>query len=426
MLDVCVDYVGRDGAADMDEIASRFATQATRPAGARLHRAAGDGGRPAALGGRAILNSANLEDGEAPGSPLRPGRSRWPASTAPRSSACSSTRRARPATSSGRCGSPTASTTSPSSATASSPSDLIFDALTFPLVHRRRRPPPRRHRTPSRPSAASRPSCPACYTTLGVSNVSLRPQAGGPPRAQQRVPARVRRGRPRLRHRARRARSCRSTGSPTSSARSCLDLIYDRAPPTATTRCTDAARACSPTSSADRRSSRRTARGWPVERAAEAPHHRRRPRRPRATTSTRRWPTGIAPLGDHQRRPARRHEGRRRAVRLRRDAAAVRAAVGRDHEGRRRLPRAAHGEGRRRPARAASCWPPSRATCTTSARTSSTSSSPTTATRCTTSASRSPIAEMVDKATRGQGRRHRHERPAREVARSSCARTSRS
>ena len=73
------------------------------------------------LGGRAILNSANLEDGEAAGSRLDRVFMRWPASTAPPSSACSSTRRARPATSSGSCGSPTASTTSPSSATASSP-----------------------------------------------------------------------------------------------------------------------------------------------------------------------------------------------------------------------------------------------------------------------------------------------------------------
>ena len=31
VLDVCVDYVGRDGTADMDEIASRFATQASIP-----------------------------------------------------------------------------------------------------------------------------------------------------------------------------------------------------------------------------------------------------------------------------------------------------------------------------------------------------------------------------------------------------------
>ena len=68
VLDVCVDYVGRDGTADMDEIARRFATQCSVPlvldstepqvleAGLRW------------LGGRAVLNSANLEDGFAPGS----------------------------------------------------------------------------------------------------------------------------------------------------------------------------------------------------------------------------------------------------------------------------------------------------------------------------------------------------------------------
>ena len=68
VLDVCVDYVGRDGTVDMDEIVSRFATQVTVPlvldsteppvVEAGLQR----------LGGKAILNSANLEDGEAPGS----------------------------------------------------------------------------------------------------------------------------------------------------------------------------------------------------------------------------------------------------------------------------------------------------------------------------------------------------------------------
>jgi 5-methyltetrahydrofolate--homocysteine methyltransferase len=68
VLDVCVDYVGRDGTVDMDELVSRFATQVTVPLvldstepqviEAGLQR----------LGGKAILNSANLEDGEAPGS----------------------------------------------------------------------------------------------------------------------------------------------------------------------------------------------------------------------------------------------------------------------------------------------------------------------------------------------------------------------
>ncbi len=70
VLDVCVDYVGRDGTADMDEIAQRFATQASVPLVL-------DSTEPQVmeaglqwLGGRAILNSANLEDGDEPGSRL--------------------------------------------------------------------------------------------------------------------------------------------------------------------------------------------------------------------------------------------------------------------------------------------------------------------------------------------------------------------
>ncbi|MFM7093255.1 MAG: dihydropteroate synthase, partial [Actinomycetota bacterium] len=70
VIDVCVDYVGRDGAVDMDEIASRFASQVSVPLVL-------DSTEPevmeAALrhnGGRAVLNSANLEDGEEPGSRL--------------------------------------------------------------------------------------------------------------------------------------------------------------------------------------------------------------------------------------------------------------------------------------------------------------------------------------------------------------------
>ena len=68
VLDVCVDYVGRDGAADMDAIAARFATQVAAPLVL-------DSTEPnvleaglAHIGGRAILNSANLEDGEGEGS----------------------------------------------------------------------------------------------------------------------------------------------------------------------------------------------------------------------------------------------------------------------------------------------------------------------------------------------------------------------
>ena len=180
VLDVCVDYVGRDGTADMDEIASRFATQASVPlvldsTEPQVHR-----GRPAvasAAGPSSTRPTSRTASRRARGSTAS---SRWPASTAPRSSACSSTRRARPATSSGRCGSPTASTTSPSTRYGLEPADLIFDALTLPA-----RPPATTtcagdaidtHRGAS---GASRPRCPACHTTLGLSNVSfgLKPAA---------------------------------------------------------------------------------------------------------------------------------------------------------------------------------------------------------------------------------------------------------
>jgi 5-methyltetrahydrofolate--homocysteine methyltransferase len=70
MLDVCVDYTGADGVHDMDEIVSRLATQSTIPLVI-------DSTEPAVvetalkwLGGRAVLNSVNLEDGDAPGTRL--------------------------------------------------------------------------------------------------------------------------------------------------------------------------------------------------------------------------------------------------------------------------------------------------------------------------------------------------------------------
>jgi 5-methyltetrahydrofolate--homocysteine methyltransferase len=68
LVDLCVDYVGRDGVADMSRLAAAFATDVAAPVvldstepevmEAGLER----------LGGRSVLNSANLEDGEAEGS----------------------------------------------------------------------------------------------------------------------------------------------------------------------------------------------------------------------------------------------------------------------------------------------------------------------------------------------------------------------
>jgi 5-methyltetrahydrofolate--homocysteine methyltransferase len=70
VLDVCVDYVGRDGALDMDEVARRFATQAAAPLVIDSTESNVMEAALAHVGGRAVLNSANLEDGELPGSRL--------------------------------------------------------------------------------------------------------------------------------------------------------------------------------------------------------------------------------------------------------------------------------------------------------------------------------------------------------------------
>jgi 5-methyltetrahydrofolate--homocysteine methyltransferase len=68
LLDVCIDYVGRDGVRDITEIVSRFTTSSTLPlvidstepevmkAGLEL------------IGGRPVINSVNFEDGYQPGS----------------------------------------------------------------------------------------------------------------------------------------------------------------------------------------------------------------------------------------------------------------------------------------------------------------------------------------------------------------------
>ena len=68
LLDLCVDYVGRDGPADMAEVAGRLATAATLPLVI-------DSTEPEViqtglelLAGRAVVNSVNYEDGDGPGS----------------------------------------------------------------------------------------------------------------------------------------------------------------------------------------------------------------------------------------------------------------------------------------------------------------------------------------------------------------------
>lgn len=68
MLDLCVDYVGRDGVADMAELAGRFATASTLPV--VLDSTEVDVIRAGLekIGGRAVINSVNYEDGDGPDS----------------------------------------------------------------------------------------------------------------------------------------------------------------------------------------------------------------------------------------------------------------------------------------------------------------------------------------------------------------------
>ncbi len=171
VLDVCVDYVGRDGTADMDEIASRFATGANAPLVL-------DSTEPEVIeaglqwiGGRAILNSANLEDGEAPGSRLdrvfslareygaaviclcidEEGQARdaeWKVRVAKRIAALARDRYGL------------------------ENHDLIFDALTFPLSTGDDD--LRRDAIETMDAIEQiKAEIPGCYTTLGLSNVSF-------------------------------------------------------------------------------------------------------------------------------------------------------------------------------------------------------------------------------------------------------------
>jgi 5-methyltetrahydrofolate--homocysteine methyltransferase len=68
LLDVCVDYVGRDGASDMRQVAGRLATAATLPLVLDSTEPEVIGAGLELLGGRAVVNSVNYEDGDGPGS----------------------------------------------------------------------------------------------------------------------------------------------------------------------------------------------------------------------------------------------------------------------------------------------------------------------------------------------------------------------
>ncbi|MFF0233941.1 methionine synthase [Micromonospora sp. NPDC005254] len=68
LLDLCVDYVGRDGTRDMRELAGRFATASTLPIMLDSTEPAVVEAGLEMLGGRCVVNSVNFEDGDGPDS----------------------------------------------------------------------------------------------------------------------------------------------------------------------------------------------------------------------------------------------------------------------------------------------------------------------------------------------------------------------
>ena len=343
VLDVCVDYVGRDGAADMHEIAqplrhpgARCRSCSTRPSrrcsrpGSSTPAARRSSTRPTSKTARtraqrfdrvmslareygaAVICLAIDEEGQAR-------TADWKLQICKRIYDLAVERYGI------------------------EPTDLIFDMLTFPLGSGPGRPAPRRHRDhrgdPPRQGRAAR----ASSTILGLSNVSFGLK-------------------PAIRHVLNSVflHECREAGLDAAIVHAArimpmhkiddhvrevtLDLVYDRR----ARRLRPAHRAawrCS-RASTPARSSRRTA---PAGRSSERLEHRIIDGDRDGLEADLDEQLDVAARAlDRQRRAARGHEGRRRALRPRRDAAPVRAPERGDDEGRGRVPRAAHGEGRRR------------------------------------------------------------------------------
>jgi 5-methyltetrahydrofolate--homocysteine methyltransferase len=284
VLDVCVDYVGRDGVPDMIAVVDRYATQSTLPLVIDSTEPEVIEAALVRLGGRATINSVNLEDGRGKADRLLALARRYGAAvvvlaideegqarTADRKVAICE-RIARLAIDEHGL----------------EPHDLIFDCLTFPLGSGQEDLRATRWRR-SRRSSGSRQRVPGCATTLGVSNVSFglsprrgrcstrcsstrRPSAGSTPRS------------------CTSPRSCRCTGSPTSIGRSRSTWSTTAAGRRGSAAAPAGLRPAAPAHGAvrgclDDQGDHRRVRGAAHPRAARAAHHRRRPgragRRPR-------------------------------------------------------------------------------------------------------------------------------------------------
>ena len=346
LIDLCVDYVGRDGVADMAELAGRLATAvhaadrcSTRPS-RRCSRPAWSGSAAGRSSTRSTSRTATGPDSRFRGS-MALAREHGAAVVALRIDEEGQARTAEWKVADRRRLIDDLATN-----WGMRVEDIVVDTPHLPDRHRAGGDPPRRAGDDRGDPRAQAP-LPRVQTTLGLSNISFGLNA-----AARQVLNSV------FLH------ECVKAGldsaivhagedpadgqdPTTSSARSRSTWSTTARRRRATTRCSRFIELFEGVD-ARRREGRAAPRSWPRCRCASgwsgasstASATGWRP------TSTRRWRSGPAleiindMLLDG-------HEDGRRAVRLGADAAAVRAAVGRGDEDRRGLPRAAHGEGRR-------------------------------------------------------------------------------
>ncbi|HUH06576.1 MAG TPA: methionine synthase [Egibacteraceae bacterium] len=167
-LDVCVDYVGRDGARDVAEVIDRLSTQSTLPlvidsteievVSTALRR----------VGGRAVINSVNLEDGRRKADVLFPLARQFGAALV----ALAIDEQGQARTADWKVDVCKRIAAIGIDEYGLEPSDLIFDTLTFPLGSGQE---DLRGDGMATLDAIERVKAeiPGCYTILGVSNVSF-------------------------------------------------------------------------------------------------------------------------------------------------------------------------------------------------------------------------------------------------------------
>jgi 5-methyltetrahydrofolate--homocysteine methyltransferase len=168
VLDVCVDYVGRDGVPDAVEIVDRYATQSTLPLVIDSTETEVIEAALVRLGARAVINSVNLEDGRRKVDRLLPLARRYGAAVVVL--AIDEEGQARTADRKVEICERIAALAIDEFGM--EPHDLVFDCLTFPLGSGQE---DLRRDALETLEAIERikASVPGCFTTLGVSNVSF-------------------------------------------------------------------------------------------------------------------------------------------------------------------------------------------------------------------------------------------------------------